>query len=53
MTNKDKRILELIKEEVAFGGKVVVFSSFRAFTEKLQEKLEELKYNPIMIDGSD
>ncbi|GAF96831.1 unnamed protein product, partial [marine sediment metagenome] len=41
MTNKDARILELIEQDIEKGGKTVVFSSFRAFTEKLEEMCEE------------
>lgn len=52
MTNKDARILELIEEGIANNSKTVVFSSFRAFTEKLQEMCQERGWNPIMIDGT-
>lgn len=52
MTNKDARIIELIEQEVANNGKTVVFSSFRAFTEKLVEMCTERGWNPIMIDGT-
>jgi len=52
MTNKDARILELIEKGLENGTKTVVFSSFRAFTEKMEEMCTERDWNPIMIDGT-
>jgi SNF2 family DNA or RNA helicase len=52
MTNKDARILELIEQGLQKGTKTVVFSSFRAFTEKMEEMCKERDWDPIMIDGT-
>lgn len=52
MTNKDARILELIQEQADNGDKTVVFTSFRAFSEKLTEMCRDRDYQPITIDGT-
>ena len=52
MTNKDARILELIEQGIEQNSKTVIFSSFRAFTEKMTEMCEARGWQPIMIDGT-
>lgn len=50
--NKETRIIDLAKQEIDQGHKVVVFTSFSAFTEKLQERFTNYGWDPMVINGA-
>ena len=48
-SSKEKRVLDLLKEDVAPGEKTIIFTRFKAGVERLKEVLKD--YKPLAITG--